>query len=211
MEEQQKKRRGRPRKNPDDPKWLDKTEFDAEKAWKEQAKVVDKQQTEMVSEALQNAIKGTGKVNNTLTVGEKGCEEMSKLLDADHKKTTIKDKKDAKICMCCLKPEYMVELRHMHTPSVPTSNPNNSALMQIFDPESELDICKDCMPEYLKENGLRLQQPQMIRMYPKVGRNEPCPCGSGKKYKKCHMTEAHDRCVPVDVRNKMLEQQDDQE
>ena len=24
------------------------------------------------------------------------------------------------------------------------------------------------------------------RMMPKVGRNEPCPCGSGKKYKQCH-------------------------
>ena len=24
---------------------------------------------------------------------------------------------------------------------------------------------------------------------PKVGRNEPCPCGSGKKYKKCHGTD----------------------
>ena len=24
----------------------------------------------------------------------------------------------------------------------------------------------------------------------KVGRNEPCPCGSGKKYKKCHGAEA---------------------
>jgi preprotein translocase subunit SecA len=24
------------------------------------------------------------------------------------------------------------------------------------------------------------------RNAPKVGRNEPCPCGSGKKYKKCH-------------------------
>ena len=23
------------------------------------------------------------------------------------------------------------------------------------------------------------------RMGPKIGRNEPCPCGSGKKYKKC--------------------------
>jgi preprotein translocase subunit SecA len=23
----------------------------------------------------------------------------------------------------------------------------------------------------------------------KVGRNDPCPCGSGKKYKKCHGTE----------------------
>jgi preprotein translocase subunit SecA len=25
---------------------------------------------------------------------------------------------------------------------------------------------------------------------PKVGRNDPCPCGSGKKYKKCHGTAA---------------------
>lgn len=23
------------------------------------------------------------------------------------------------------------------------------------------------------------------RFWPKVGRNEPCPCGSGKKYKRC--------------------------
>ena len=23
----------------------------------------------------------------------------------------------------------------------------------------------------------------------KVGRNEPCPCGSGKKFKNCHMKE----------------------
>ena len=28
------------------------------------------------------------------------------------------------------------------------------------------------------------------RKYPKVGRNEPCPCGSGKKYKHCHGTAA---------------------
>jgi preprotein translocase subunit SecA len=27
---------------------------------------------------------------------------------------------------------------------------------------------------------------QIKREEPKVGRNEPCPCGSGKKYKKCH-------------------------
>ena len=26
-----------------------------------------------------------------------------------------------------------------------------------------------------------------IRTGPRVGRNDPCPCGSGKKYKKCHM------------------------
>ena len=26
---------------------------------------------------------------------------------------------------------------------------------------------------------------------PKVGRNDPCPCGSGKKYKKCHGAAVH--------------------
>jgi preprotein translocase subunit SecA len=25
-----------------------------------------------------------------------------------------------------------------------------------------------------------------VAQVPKVGRNEPCPCGSGKKYKHCH-------------------------
>ena len=29
------------------------------------------------------------------------------------------------------------------------------------------------------------QQPYR-RTEPKVGRNDPCPCGSGKKYKQCH-------------------------
>ncbi|MDR2579165.1 MAG: preprotein translocase subunit SecA [Chitinispirillales bacterium] len=29
-------------------------------------------------------------------------------------------------------------------------------------------------------------QRQPIRVGPQVGRNDPCPCGSGKKYKKCH-------------------------
>jgi preprotein translocase subunit SecA len=29
-------------------------------------------------------------------------------------------------------------------------------------------------------------QAQVVRVVPKVGRNEPCPCGSGKKYKYCH-------------------------
>jgi preprotein translocase subunit SecA len=26
-----------------------------------------------------------------------------------------------------------------------------------------------------------------VHVGPRVGRNDPCPCGSGKKYKKCHM------------------------
>src|SRR5262245_26126535 len=29
--------------------------------------------------------------------------------------------------------------------------------------------------------------PTPVRTGPRVGRNDPCPCGSGKKYKKCHL------------------------
>ena len=29
----------------------------------------------------------------------------------------------------------------------------------------------------------------VVRDAPKVGRNDPCPCGSGQKYKKCHGRE----------------------
>jgi preprotein translocase subunit SecA len=37
----------------------------------------------------------------------------------------------------------------------------------------------------------RPKQETVVRAHPKVGRNDPCPCGSGKKYKKCHgATEA---------------------
>jgi len=37
---------------------------------------------------------------------------------------------------------------------------------------------------YFKE-GEFVKPKQVRRETPKVGRNDPCPCGSGKKYKKC--------------------------
>ena len=33
-------------------------------------------------------------------------------------------------------------------------------------------------------------KPVPITVGPKIGRNDPCPCGSGKKYKNCHGVEA---------------------
>lgn len=40
-------------------------------------------------------------------------------------------------------------------------------------------------PESYDPNLLLKKQP-VYRTEPKVGRNDACPCGSGKKYKKCH-------------------------
>ena len=31
-----------------------------------------------------------------------------------------------------------------------------------------------------------LAQQVLANQVPRVGRNDPCPCGSGKKYKQCH-------------------------
>ena len=39
-------------------------------------------------------------------------------------------------------------------------------------------------PEEGGEQVALAQKP--VRTGPKVGRNDPCPCGSGKKYKQCH-------------------------
>jgi len=36
------------------------------------------------------------------------------------------------------------------------------------------------------DSGVTVTQVEPEKSYPKVGRNDPCPCDSGKKYKKCH-------------------------
>ena len=41
-------------------------------------------------------------------------------------------------------------------------------------------------PEAVAEEGDVAVAPPPVRSEPKIGRNEPCPCGSGKKYKHCH-------------------------
>jgi len=43
----------------------------------------------------------------------------------------------------------------------------------------------DVRPEQRREAVAGSPQP-VRRDFPKVGRNDPCPCGSGKKYKYCH-------------------------
>ena len=36
------------------------------------------------------------------------------------------------------------------------------------------------------QTAAAFESQQAMGTMPKVGRNAPCPCGSGKKYKKCH-------------------------
>ena len=44
----------------------------------------------------------------------------------------------------------------------------------------------DASPSKMQQLMMRYQRPkQQVREYPKIRRNDPCPCGSGKKYKNC--------------------------
>ena len=53
--------------------------------------------------------------------------------------------------------------------------------------------CAERLPEVVQEiydywAQIRLKPETFTRDGPRVGRNDPCPCGSGKKYKFCHGT-----------------------
>ena len=39
--------------------------------------------------------------------------------------------------------------------------------------------------DIVSEAAAAVEKAKPVRTGPKVGRNDPCPCGSGKKYKQC--------------------------
>ena len=50
-----------------------------------------------------------------------------------------------------------------------------------------LRVSGSMLGESIEDAVARLGDPDFKkREAPKVGRNDPCPCGSGKKYKQCH-------------------------
>ncbi|NCD70491.1 preprotein translocase subunit SecA [Mucilaginibacter agri] len=60
-------------------------------------------------------------------------------------------------------------------------------------PKTDMRNMRTSKPELMQDaSGIELaDMPDMpkatpIRVDPKIGRNDPCPCGSGKKYKNCH-------------------------
>jgi preprotein translocase subunit SecA len=50
----------------------------------------------------------------------------------------------------------------------------------------ELSEQQEPVPAEAQGGGAAPQQQPFVREGRKIGRNEPCPCGSGKKYKQCH-------------------------
>jgi preprotein translocase subunit SecA len=60
-------------------------------------------------------------------------------------------------------------------------------------PKTDMRKMRTSKPELVSESGnvliddtRELQKASPVRVEQKIGRNDPCPCGSGKKYKNCH-------------------------
>ncbi len=60
-------------------------------------------------------------------------------------------------------------------------------------PRTDMKQMRTSKPELVQPNGIPMlddtreqQKPMPVRVDNKVGRNDPCPCGSGKKFKNCH-------------------------
>ena len=63
-----------------------------------------------------------------------------------------------------------------------------NVLSDISNPRVPQDRSSQSDPSYLRPPAQAMapnQKRQPIKVEKKIGRNEPCPCGSGKKYKKC--------------------------
>ena len=76
--------------------------------------------------------------------------------------------------------------------TIPVSSPDNvrEAQRRKQADMSRLRTQKSDFDSYKEGSGgspeKRQQQTAPVRVEKKVGRNDPCPCGSGKKYKHCH-------------------------
>jgi preprotein translocase subunit SecA len=52
--------------------------------------------------------------------------------------------------------------------------------------QEELEAQLEAHKKALEAETIKEEAKSIKRMNPKLGRNDPCPCGSGKKYKQCH-------------------------
>jgi preprotein translocase subunit SecA len=64
------------------------------------------------------------------------------------------------------------------------------AVVQDFTRKIERDKNREMQQLQFIGGGATAAVAQPVIKGEKVGRNDPCPCGSGKKYKKCHGAEA---------------------
>ena len=79
---------------------------------------------------------------------------------------------------------YREVVTFLNNGQIPVREPQNVRGARL--PESDARKLSAGREEVASQRTSTPQTTQPIKVEKKVGRNEPCPCGSGKKYKNCH-------------------------
>jgi len=82
---------------------------------------------------------------------------------------------------------FRIQIRHEYAASAGENSDEDNELLEDLRPQEPQQISLGHGP-VMSPGGSPLKAASVTRVDtgPKVGRNDPCPCGSGKKYKKCH-------------------------
>ena len=83
--------------------------------------------------------------------------------------------------------ELIGRLRHHLPPTVATAQPDFDRDDPLAGLDDAIDDLVQAVAEIADRTRERRYRVETVRRHaPKVGRNEPCPCGSGRKFKHCH-------------------------
>ena len=92
---------------------------------------------------------------------------------------------------CCIQCGELEQAKYLITLLKKSSTYGKKAAQSLTDDmENEQNVTDDWRengmdPGWIWDEGVLAGQQPFVRQNPKIGRNDPCPCGSGKKYKKC--------------------------
>lgn len=83
------------------------------------------------------------------------------------------------------RPEQHIQMNAQHTEAQSIITPSAQSGQQAQQAFNARQAQQSAANTGMK-SGRQGQSVTVMRTMPKVGRNDPCPCGSGKKYKQCH-------------------------
>ena len=145
-----------------DRKWLDQHEF-----------------LDGLKEAVH--LRGYGQKNPLTEYKNDGFDAFDEILEFIRDSVTSRIFK-VKIQIAPQVPQPVVQQRKMNAQHEDAQSQSPMAANKAFDArKSQQGATNSAM-----KSGRQGQSVTVVRTMPKVGRNDPCPCGSGKKFKNCH-------------------------
>jgi preprotein translocase subunit SecA len=145
-----------------------------DEAWKEHLRAMDDLKQSVQTAYLEQ--------KDPLVIYKMEAFELFRQMDSTMNKDIV-----SFLCHCSIPVEQHAPIREAREQKTDMSRMKVRKDEMVGTP-SAAGVLTDEGRDYYEPSEPVRQEP--IKVGPKVGRNDPCPCGSGKKYKQCHGREA---------------------